>query len=705
MLRSARISIILGLIIIVAVVTGVIVFKNHPTSITVGVLLPLTGPDSVDSQELLNWMNKRFNQSGGIDGTPVELVYKDTAGADVRDLAQELLNDPSIHIVIGPQKSSELHAIAQLFFDKKKLLISPMATAGDIFRAYGKKDFVWRTCQSDIAQVRAILDELAKRKVTSVSLIYPPDSYGSTFFQWTGFFCTELGIDLVNTVGCSKSADLNKVLDEALAGEPEYIISASSAQESVELVRLLHARPTKSKLFFTDATETNYMVKELGPDSIGVELMSPAADPGSGFESNYFNSFGYYPYDMAASTCDAYLLAVYTEARQKSQAGIASLLHHEPIEESFKKIINGAGTKIKWNEPERAVTLIMKGDLPDVEGASGPLEFDRDFGVDPIESFYSLNRVEQRAGVLDFFTIRRFSSSESRGIGRLDEKASAASTRASLKLLQPVPTGWKYLPTADRKNLRAVIISASSGWENYRHQADTLAVYQLLRENGVDDKDIILFSVDDVPWMPQNTPRGDMHNKIDGANLRKNAIIDYSGYSVSPENIRQVLLGRKTQATPIVLDSNENSNLLIYMVGHGMPRAVNFSDGEQINDADLAGIIDEMHAAKKYRQMLLIVEACNGESMSMQLETPGVLFLTGSSRIESSFAVNYDPKISQWLSDEFTTQAIKAMKEPNTNLEQLYVACYTHVAGSHVMMANSAQFGDLRTEVSQFTTP
>lgn len=36
-------------------------------------------------------------------------------------------------------------------------------------------------------------------------------------------------------------------------------------------------------------------------------MISPAADPDSGFEADYFTEFGYYPYDQAASTCDAIL--------------------------------------------------------------------------------------------------------------------------------------------------------------------------------------------------------------------------------------------------------------------------------------------------------------------------------------------------------------------------------------------------------------
>lgn len=148
MSRIAKITISIRLLIIVAgLIIGLpAIIDRSEGSIKIGVLLPLTGPDSVDSLESLDWITTRFNQSGGIHGTPVELIYEDTAKVDILTLAHEFANDPSIKIVIGPQKSSELYAVAPIFIESQKLLISPMATAGDIFRAYGKKNYIWRTC-------------------------------------------------------------------------------------------------------------------------------------------------------------------------------------------------------------------------------------------------------------------------------------------------------------------------------------------------------------------------------------------------------------------------------------------------------------------------------------------------------------------------------------------------------------------------------
>jgi len=701
---AVRILLLIIISLLIVVLSYRFFFKQE--DLKIGVLLPLSGTDYAESKEVLDWMKNNFNKSGGINGRPVEPVYKDTAESDILELAQEFAADPSIQIVIGPQRSVELHQVAPLFLESKKLLISPTATAGDIFRAYGKRDYIWRTCQSDIAQTRAILYELYSRGVRKIALIHTQDSYGNTFLEWSGFFCTELEMDLLNTIGYNDSSDLAEVLDKALEGEPEYIVIASYAQESAELIELFNAKNTKSKLFFTDATETDYILETLGTTAEGIELLAPAANPDSGFEETWFAEFGYYPYDETASVADAFMLAVYTLARQESQRGIFSFFQSETISESFKEIIHGTGSVVNWNEPEKAIEKILRGEPLDIEGASGSLSFDKEFGVDPLEGYYSLNRIESREGVLDFYTIKRFSTSASKEIGILEEGASIATTKAGkVKQFELERNGQKYTPTAERKNLRAVIISTSGGWENYRHQADALAVYQLLRNNGVSDDDIILFSLDDVPWLPENYPEGTLRHEEDGADLRENALIDYSGDSVTSENLRRVLLGERSPSTPVVLESDQNSNIFIYLVGHGMPKALNFNDGTQLLAGSLAQLIEEMFEAGRFRQMLVIAEACYGESLALEIETPGVLYLTGASRIESSFAANYDPQIRQWLGDEFTLKLIRAMSKPQTTLEQLFLESYTQVIGSHVTLSNYLRFGNLQTPVSDFILP
>jgi ABC-type branched-subunit amino acid transport system substrate-binding protein len=659
--------------------------------------MPLTGPDAMESERTLDWAAETLNAAGGIGGRPVELVYKDTYGQDSLTLARYFLDDPDIHIVIGPMMSADVYLLAPLFIQKRKLLISPTATASDITRTFGKQEYFWRTVQSDVAQLRSILDELDSRNVKRISLLYVDTPYGRTFYQWAGFFTTELGMELVDMVPFGESSDFTHIIDRLLANQPEYVVTVAYAVEVVKIKRIVESRNTSTRLFFTDAAEVPYVITELGEQAVGLELMTPAADPNSGYEAAFAKEFGYVPYDISAAHYDAFILAACTLARQQSR-------HKESLPQSFKAVTSGAGDKIPWNRFGEAVQLILQNKTPDIGGASSRLEFDAEWGVDPTQSFYSLNKVETRNGVFDFWTVKRFSSDESADIGLLEQQSSAIFTRAGKATENVSRSSSVYQPGA-RKDLWAVIIATSSGWENYRHQADALAMYTMLKKNGLSDDRIILMLIDDIPFLKKNPIQGDVHHEPNGPNLRANAVIDYTGDQVTLEKLKKILLGTKSPETPSVLESGENSNLFIYIVDHGSPGGIPFASGNLLTAVDLSIVIDEMYAQKKYRQMFVMVEVCFGEGVGLNLSTPGVVYFTGASRTEASFGALYDKNIKQWLADDFTCSSLNIMSNPGTTIEELYLKTYESVKGSHVRLLNYANFGDVKTPIGEFIKP
>ena len=44
----------------------------------------------------------------------------------------------------------------------------------------------------------------------------------------------------------------------------------------------------------------------------------------------------------------------------------------------------------------------------------------------------------------------------------------------------------------------AVLVAGSSGWDNYRHQADVCHAYQILHKNGIPDSNIVVMMYDDI---------------------------------------------------------------------------------------------------------------------------------------------------------------------------------------------------------------
>jgi len=651
-----------------------VIHANTPARI--GVLLPVTG--DIDLKEPLEWAKDNINREGGIGGRPIELVYKDTSRGNVNQLAGELLDDPTIQIVIGPQTSDQVYALAPAFFEKKKLLISPETTSGDIIRAFGKKGYFWRTCQGDVAQVKMILSILKGKGAKKVALLAEKTTWGDTFYDWTGFFSTEYGLDLISIRQFDQgSSSLDNDVADALKMNPDYIIAICRPADTATIKRAMDRSGSPTKLFLADASVSPVLIQLLGAAAEGLEGTSPTADPTTGFTVAYQEKFGHPPTDYAAPAYDALLLAAYTTARQDAT------LFESPAD-SIRKVVYGDGTPHGWDaqESHEALSAIRAGETPAISGASGPLDYDTEFGVDPLVTYYSHWIVEDG----NFRTIETIGSAKVGVSGPAGE--SVARTRASASLMSFVPSGSEnYVPAITKNGFKAVIVGPSGGWENYRHQADALAVYTLLRENGVPDDHIILMVYDDVPTTPENPIQGDIHNIPKGKNIRSDADVDYAGSQVTAGTLKNVLTGTKTASTPVVLESNASTDVFVYIASHGTQGGIAFHSGTLFTTGDFTTVTDSMHRNQQYRQLVFVVDTCFGESIAMNATAPGILYFTGAAYNEPSLGAVYDMDIRQWLSDEFTYRVITILQSNrDITFRQLYAAAYEKVTGSHVRM-------------------
>ena len=115
----------------------------------------------------------------------------------------------------------------------------------------------------------------------------------------------------------------------------------------------------------------------------------------------------------------------------------------------------------------------------------------------------------------------------------------------------------------------ALLIAASTGWGNYRFQADVFAMYQILKKHGYDDKHIILICEDDLAYNEKNVEPGVIRVKDDGENLYDSSAIDYKLSDLTAEDIRCILQGKQSDRLPNVIRATENDNVFIFWSSHG----------------------------------------------------------------------------------------------------------------------------------------
>lgn len=150
----------------------------------------------------------------------------------------------------------------------------------------------------------------------------------------------------------------------------------------------------------------------------------------------------------------------------------------------------------------------------------------------------------------------------------------------------------------------AVLVSTSRFWFNYRHLANVLSLYRTVKRLGIPDSQIILMLPDDMACNPRNAFPGTVYNNADRALdlYGDNIEVDYRGYEVTVENFIRVLTDRVGDEMPRSkrLLTDDRSNILVYMTGHGGNEFLKFQDAEEISAFDIADAFEQMWEKKRY---------------------------------------------------------------------------------------------------------
>lgn len=204
----------------------------------------------------------------------------------------------------------------------------------------------------------------------------------------------------------------------------------------------------------------------------------------------------------------------------------------------------------------------------------------------------------------------------------------------------------------------AVLVSTSRFWFNYRHLANVLSLYRTVKRLGIPDSQIILMLPDDMACNPRNAFPGTVYSNADRAVdlYGDNIEVDYRGYEVTVENFIRLLTDRVGDEMPRSkrLNTDDGSNILVYMTGHGGNEFLKFQDAEEISAFDLADAFEQMWEKKRYHEILFMVDTCQANTMYSKFYSPNII-ATGSSEIDqSSYSHHADNDVGVAVIDRYT---------------------------------------------------
>lgn len=637
-------------------------------------------------------------QSGMANGVELELTFKSSDDADIADYMRRVATDDEIVAVIGPTNTPSATQLASVFDETGavKPMITTTATGIEYQRRYASRPYIWNMAESDVAQIEVLVSEIASRQVYasgSVMLLTADsaDENRSAFAEWFAFIAEEYGLKIDGVEFYKSEADV-RAAARRLCGtdyrlsERSLIFNPSSPGIAVAFddeIGRMKSEVTAGYLYTpfiicSDAAIDDEIASRcVNAVYEGVDMY---AAPESGFHIAYRLRFGEDMVNGEAQLYDALCLVAYA----------ATLSGHtgESINDAMLAVVEGdEGKGASWMPADMACnfTELAHGVTPDIDGVSGPLIFDEKTHSTVVGSTFRRWRLCDNR----YITVQYVSTSGS--------KRTSSSTNfwdwtaAQMQKFDPDESDGLTYPELDER--WALLVAGSTGWANYRFQADVFAMYDILRRHGYDDDHIVLIVEDDVANHPRNPLPGTLRVSETGANLYHPEAIDYRLTEIKPDDIADILHGKRSERLPEVIGTDEDDNVFIFWSGHGNIGSLDFGDERNMSHATLRDILAET----PHRKLLMAVEACYSGGLGETCAgIPGMLFITAARSYETSHADVWSETAGVYLSNGFTRGFQNAVaSDPHVSLRDLLYTLAQSTAGSHVTLYNDAHYGSV----------
>lgn len=241
---------------------------------------------------------------------------------------------------------------------------------------------------------------------------------------------------------------------------------------------------------------------------------------------------------------------------------------------------------------------------------------------------------------------------------------------ASIALL-PVKSVLENVVHLPHSNNWAVLACTSSYWFNYRHVSNTLSVYYIIRSMGIPDSHIILMNAMDPACDSRNPFPGVIYNTLEmdtalnkqsdepqnsSRKPDRSVEVDYRGDEVSVDSFLRLLTGRHYPGTPAskILQSGNDSNILIFLTGHGGDGFFKFRDKEELSAEDIGTAFEDMELKGRYKEILFIIDTCQASTLANKMVAPRVITIGSSGLGENSYAYLTMPELGLSVIDRFT---------------------------------------------------
>jgi len=165
----------------------------------IGAMFAITGDASslgIPERNTAQMVERMINESGGIDGHPIQIKIEDTKGenTDALNAAKRLVEKDKVLAIVGPSRTGTTMAVVD-YMEKAGVPLVSCAAGIEIVEPARK--WVFKTPQSDRMAAVAIIEYLRSEKITRIASISDTTDFGKSGLREIEKLMPAAGIDVV----------------------------------------------------------------------------------------------------------------------------------------------------------------------------------------------------------------------------------------------------------------------------------------------------------------------------------------------------------------------------------------------------------------------------------------------------------------------------------------------------------------------------
>ena len=281
---NKKIAIVSAVLVVVAAAIAIaaiafVTVEKKPEEIKVGAILPLSGDLSAYGkyvQRGIELAAEEINANGGIDGANITVLYRDNEGKSDKTVSvmNALIAEDKVPVVIGAVVSENTLAVCPIAEKKKVVLISPTSTSPKLS---DYKNYVFRTCPSDIYQGKALSDVIfdLKPEGARVAVMFVDNDYGVGLKDAFVKSYQERGEIVAVEAHKEGDTEFTGVLSAIKDKNPDVVVLITYAKEGAAIVKQGREEGLDVAWVGSDGIKSNAFIEQAGKDAEGVKATYP----------------------------------------------------------------------------------------------------------------------------------------------------------------------------------------------------------------------------------------------------------------------------------------------------------------------------------------------------------------------------------------------------------------------------------------------